>query len=107
LSNNNKNNISNQLFELLELAVRYGNQQVRALVEKNVTAPIKSAGIILARTIITAVILAMATIFITVGLFLLLVKLVGSTWLAFLLVGAVLLFGAFFTTVFKKDKSGS
>ena len=79
------------LLETFELILVYLNQQVGKLVEENIAAPIKAAGYLAAKYIIVAVFLAMAAVFITVGSFLLLVELVGSVWVAFMIVGAVLL----------------
>lgn len=79
------------LIELIDLSARYIRRQVELTVEKGVSSPIKRAGFRAATAVLAATIIGTALIFVALGLFLLLVKLVGDAWLAFLIVGVILL----------------
>ena len=77
--------------ELIDLFARYVRQQIKLAVDSGIAAPLKKAGFAAAVAILSAVIFGLAAIFITVGLFLLLIRIVGAAWIAFLIVGVVLL----------------
>ena len=80
-----------QLFtELIELGVTYLRQQLKSIVGSSVAEPLRRAGVAAATAMLAATVFGLAVIFIAVGLFLLLAKLVGASWIAFLIVGAVL-----------------
>lgn len=79
------------IVELIELASLYVRQQVKMTMDKSVADPLRKAGLAVAAAILSAVIFGLAAIFITVGLFLLFVRIVGAAWIAFLITGIVLL----------------
>lgn len=81
------------LGELLDLLTRYAKEQAGIAVEDHVAKPIRRASRWAAFTLISSVFFALASMFLAIGLFLLLARALGAAWAAFLLVGVVLLIG--------------
>lgn len=95
------------LAELVELVNEFVRQQIGATVDKGIVRPIKTAGLWAALTMLAAVVTALAVIFIVVGLFLLLIRLVGAAWIAFLVVGSLLALGAFLLILIRRRQKNA
>lgn len=78
------------VLELIDLTAQYLRQQAREIVEGAVIEPAKRIGAWLAFTIVASTLFALAAVFLSVGLFQLLARLVGAAWIAYLIIGAVL-----------------
>ncbi len=87
----NKKSISELIGELLELASGYFRQETRSIVENSIARPLRKAGRWVALALVASTLFALAVIFLTVGAFQLLAELVGATWIAYLIIGGVLL----------------
>ena len=82
------------VLELIDLTAQYLRQQAREIVKGAVIEPAKRIGAWLAFTLVASTLFALAAVFLSVGLFQLLARLVGAVWLAYLIIGAVLALGA-------------
>lgn len=80
--------------ELVDLFRQYIEQEVRAVIDRAIISPGRRLGFWLGFTIVGATLFALAAIFLSVGLFQLLATLVGAAWIAYLIIGVVLLIGA-------------
>ena len=81
------------LGELLDLLTRYAKEQAGIAVEDHVARPIRRASRWAAFTLVSAVFFSLAFFFLALGFFLLLARILGAIWGAFLLVGVLLLLG--------------
>ncbi|MEW5706227.1 MAG: hypothetical protein AB1743_05460 [Actinomycetota bacterium] len=77
------------ILRLIDLASLYIRQQLKNIVEQGISVPIKSAGRTAAFFILAFSLFSLASIFIAIGLFLLLASFVGHI-IAYLVVGALL-----------------
>lgn len=97
------------LGELLDLLTRYAKEQAGSAVEDHVARPIRRASRWAAFTLVGSVFFALASFFLAIGFFLLLARILGATWAAFLLVGVLLLLGGGLTGLLRNkgdDKNG-
>jgi hypothetical protein len=83
--------ISELIVELLDLTNRYIRQEIGRTIEDSVARPLRRAGKWLALAIIASTLFAVAIIFIAVATFQLLAIIVGATWVAYLIIGGILL----------------
>lgn len=79
------------LFELIDLSRRYARQEIQVVIERALLSPARRLGLLLAFTIVAATLFALSSIFLAVGAFQLLARLVGAAWIAYLIVGFMLL----------------
>jgi uncharacterized membrane protein len=84
--------IIDSILELFDLIMVYVRQQVKMIVEQNITGPIGTAARKAGFFILAFTLFSIASIFVAVGFFLLLASLIGYI-LAYLLIGAVLIVG--------------
>jgi uncharacterized membrane protein len=80
------------LTQLVELIKRYLKAQLSEFINETVAAPVKKIARFLGFTIIFSSLMALAFVFFTIALVLLLAKAVGSTWLALIIISLVLMF---------------
>ena len=93
----NKKSLSVLIAELLELASRYIRQEIKGTVEEAVARPIRNAGKWAALALAASSLFTLAAIFLAVGAFQLLAEIVGATWIAYLIIGGLLLAGGIAT----------
>lgn len=86
----NKKSFSELIVELIELTQTFFRQELKSTIDNIVVGPLKKVGFWLALTLVTATLFSLALIFLAVGAFQLLATLVGATWIAYLIIGAVL-----------------
>ena len=87
----NKKSVSELIAELFELTSDYIRQEIKSTVEHSVARPLRNAGRWVALALGASTLLALAAIFLAVGAFQLLAEIVGAAWIAYLIVGGVLL----------------
>lgn len=83
--------VSELTTELIDLTNGYVRQEIRATVDGSVVRPLKRAGRWLALVTVASTLFALASIFLAVGAFQLLATIVGATWIAYLIIGGILL----------------
>ncbi len=81
------------LIELIDLVKRYLSQEIKSAVESLIVGPVKKVGFWSALTLVAATFFSLAILFLAVGAFQLLATLVGATWIAYLIIGALLFVG--------------
>lgn len=84
--------IMDAVFELFDLVMVYVRQQVKLIVEQNITRPITIASRKAAFFLLAFTFFSIASLFVAVGFFLLLASLIGYI-LAYLSIGAILILG--------------
>lgn len=87
----NKKSVSELATEVLELTSGYIRQEIKSTVEHSLARPIRRAGRWAALAMAASTLFALAAIFLAVGAFQLLAELVGAAWIAYLIIGGVLL----------------
>ena len=87
----NRKSVSELIAELLELTSGYARQEIKNTVEHSIARPLRSAGRWAALALATSTLFALAAIFLAVGAFQLLAIIVGATWIAYLVIGGILL----------------
>ncbi len=87
----NKKSVSELFAELLELTSGYVRQEVKNTVEHSIARPLRSAGRWAALALAASTLFALAAIFLAVGAFQLLAEIVGATWIAYLIIGGILI----------------
>ncbi len=95
----NKKPVSELITELLELTVGYIRQEIKSTIEHSVARPLRSAGRWAALALAASTLFALAAIFLAVGAFQLLAEIVGATWIAYLVIGGILLVAGIGTVI--------
>ena len=85
-----KSSLLKSIVDLIELLIAYVRQELRSTVDKSLAEPLRKAGKKTGIAIFVAFIMSIAAIFIAVGLFQLLATIVGATWIAYLIIGTLL-----------------
>jgi hypothetical protein len=88
--NKQEKSIPQLIVRLFDLLIRLVEENLQFIVQKRFLSPIKKALQLAVLTAVAATLLFLAVIFISVGLIILLEKLVGSWWLTFLILAAFL-----------------
>ena len=83
--------LADLIADFVDLSSQYIRQETQAIVDKAVISPARRLGFWLAFTIVAATLFALAAIFLSVGAFQLLAALVGAPWIAYLIIGSLLL----------------
>lgn len=91
--------IATLIMELLELLSAYVRQELRAAVDSGLVRPLRNVGRWLALVTVASTLFALSCIFLAVGAFQLLARLVGAPWIAYLIVGGVLFIGGIMVMV--------
>ncbi len=97
-----KSSLLKSIVDLIELLIAYLRQELKSAVDDSLTRPLKRAGRKAGLAIVAGVLMSIASIFIAVGLFQLLAVLVGATWIAYLIIGAILVI--FVIVIIQKSK---
>jgi membrane-bound ClpP family serine protease len=84
-----RKSILDLIFELVELLNKYFKQQLLGVISESVVEPLTTAGRKVGFWILTFTLFAIASIFIAVAVFLILVQIIGSYSIAYLIVGVV------------------
>ncbi len=97
--------VSELTAELIDLTNGYVRQEINAIVAGSVIRPLKRLGRWLALVTVASTLFALASIFLAVGAFQLLATVVGATWIAYLIIGGILLLGGagFAAALMRKD----
>ena len=86
----NKNSLLKSIVDLIELLIAFVRQELKSAVDSSLAEPLKKAGKKTGIAIAVGFIMGIAAIFIAVGLFQLLATIVGATWIAYLIIGTLL-----------------
>ena len=95
----NKKSVSELIAELSELTSGYIRQEIKSTVEHSVARPLRNAGRWVALALAASTLITLAAIFLAVGAFQLLAEIVGATWIAYLIIGGVLLVAGLGTAI--------
>ena len=87
----NKNSLLKSIVDLIELLIAFIRQELKSAVDSGLAEPLKKAGKKTGIAIAVGFIMGIAAIFIAVGLFQLVATLVGATWIAYLIIGVLLI----------------
>jgi hypothetical protein len=80
--------------ELLELVARFFREQAQETVQNNIIKPLKLAGSYVGAGCLASALMAIAVVFLAIGLFQALAAAVHSSWAAWLIVGGAYLVAA-------------
>lgn len=90
------------LIELFDLINSYFKQELRASVRSGLIKPAQRLGIWMGLTIVASTLFGLAAIFLAVGSFQLLARLVGAAWIAYFIVGGALLLAGILLIALKR-----
>ncbi len=93
--------IADLVADFVSLTRQYIEQETDAIFQRAVVKPARRLGFWIAFAIVAATLFALSAIFLSVGAFQLLATLVGAAWIAYLIIGALLLLGAAAFSVLK------
>jgi len=98
-----KDSLLKSIVDLIELLIAYVRQELKSTVDSSLAEPLRKAGKKVGIAIFVAFIMSVAAIFIAVGLFQLLATLLGATWIAYLVIGVILIIFGVVAGVRSKD----